>query len=95
MLKVFLAALIMVGCGVLVMCVNIIFRKNGQFPQSDVGSNEALRKKGIRCFKEEDQEMWDKMLGKNERSTRCGNEFDTPSCRNCKFYETEKKLRGL
>ena len=94
MLKVFLAALILIGFGVLIMCVKILLVKGGEFPQSDVGSNEALREKGIRCFKEEDQEMWDKKLGK-DRSTRCGGEFNSAACKNCGFFEAEKKLRGL
>ena len=55
-MEVFLAALVLVGFGVLGMCFNIIFRKNGQFPQTDVGSNENMKKLGIRCMREEDDD---------------------------------------
>ena len=40
-MEVFLAALVLVGFGVLGMCFNIIFRKNGQFPQTDVGNGSG------------------------------------------------------
>ena len=50
-MKVFIAALIMIGIGVFGMCFNIIFRKK-DFPQSDVGANENMKKLGIRCMRE-------------------------------------------
>lgn len=59
-MEVFLAALVLVGFGVLGMCFNIIFRKNGQFPQTDVGSNKNMKKLGIRCMREEDDERFRK-----------------------------------
>ena len=51
-MKVFLAALVLIGLGVFGMCFNIIFRKDGQFPQTDVGANENMRRMGIRCMRE-------------------------------------------
>ena len=54
-MKVFLAALIIIGIGVFAMCFNIIFRGK-EFPDSDVGTNENMKKMGIRCFKEEEME---------------------------------------
>ena len=50
-MKVFLAALIIIGIGVFAMCFNIIFRGK-EFPDSDVGTNENMKKMGIRCFKD-------------------------------------------
>lgn len=91
-MKEFLAAVLFIGLGVLGMCVALIFKKGGRFPDSDISSNEELRRRGIRCLKEEDQEMWDKELGRN-RTTRCGGEFDSPACRNCRFFEEEKRRR--
>ena len=52
-MEVFLAALVLVGLCVFGMCFNIIFRRK-EFPKYDVGSNEEMRKRGIRCFKDED-----------------------------------------
>ena len=50
-MKVFLVAAALVGLCVFGMCFNIIFRKK-EFPKYDVGSNEEMRKRGIRCYKD-------------------------------------------
>ena len=31
------------------LCVKIIFNKNGKFPNTHIGGNPALREKGIKC----------------------------------------------
>ena len=51
---VFAVALVLVGLGVFGMCFNIIFRKNGKFPEYEVGSNQEMRKRGIICVNEEE-----------------------------------------
>jgi hypothetical protein len=51
-MKVFLAAVLFLAIGVLGMCVRILLKKDGRFPQTDVGENEAMRRLGIRCMKE-------------------------------------------
>ena len=53
MWPVFLAVLVLVGLCVLGLGVNILFFKK-EFPKYDVGSNEEMRRRGIRCFKDED-----------------------------------------
>ena len=55
-MEVFLAALALVALCVLGLGVNVIFRKK-DFPHYDVGSNEEMRKRGIRCFKDEDASL--------------------------------------
>ncbi len=57
MMPVFLAALVLVGLGVFGLCFNIIFRKDGKFPEYEVGSNSEMRKRGIRCMKEEEMQL--------------------------------------
>ena len=52
-MKVFLLALALVALCVLGLCFNILFRKK-DFPHYDVGSNEEMKKRGIRCYKDED-----------------------------------------
>lgn len=49
-IKTVLAAAILLGIGVLGMCFNIIFRKNGKFPETEVSRNENMRKLGIKCM---------------------------------------------
>lgn len=76
-MKTFLVALVLVGIGVFGMCVSIIFRKNGHFPHYDVGSNEEMRARGIRCFKDEDAALHGRM--------KCdGNQ--SGACETCKLY---------
>ena len=52
-MKLFLATLALVALCVFALCFNIIFRKK-EFPKYDVGSNEEMQKRGIRCYKDED-----------------------------------------
>jgi len=86
-MKVFLAALIFVGLCVFGMCFNVIFRKK-DFPQFDVGSNEEMRKKGIRCMREIDDEIFSKK--KENDGAVCSGEF-TDACKGCGLYNIEKK----
>ena len=46
--------------GVFLLCINIIFKKNGKFPDGEVGHNKELRKRGIVCMREEDEKIWGK-----------------------------------
>ena len=49
-----------VGLCVFGLCFNIIFRKDGQFPDSEIGHNKELRKRGVICMREEDERIWGK-----------------------------------
>ena len=52
-MKIFLLSLAVVALCVFGMCFNIIFRKNGKFPDGEISRNKELRKRGIVCAKEE------------------------------------------
>ena len=52
-MKVFLFTLVLVAACIVGLGVNIFFRKK-DFPHYDVGSNEEMRRRGIRCYKDED-----------------------------------------
>lgn len=69
----FVAAAIILGLGVLGMCIAIIFRKNGHFPEYDVGSNKKMQEMGIRCFKDEDAAM---------HSAKCSGNY-SEACKDC------------
>ena len=56
-MKTVLAAIILLGLGVLGMCFNIIFRKNGKFPETEISRNENRRKMGIKCMREQDEDI--------------------------------------
>ena len=54
MFNVILAAiLILISCMVL-LCVRVILKKDGRFPDTHVDSSPALRKKGIACARTQD-----------------------------------------
>lgn len=48
-MEIVLAAIILIGIGVFGMCFNVIFRKNGEFPETEVGHNKDMKKLGIKC----------------------------------------------
>lgn len=77
MWQLFLIVFVLVGLCVLGLGVNILFFKK-DFPQFDVGSNEELRKRGIRCFKDEDAALHGKKP--------CTGQTETEACRDCQFY---------
>lgn len=75
-MKLFLITLVAVAVCVFGLCFNIIFRKDGEFPKYDVGSNEEMRKRGIRCFKDEDAELHKK---------KCSGNY-SEACKDCSLY---------
>lgn len=57
--------LILISIAVLAICLflmsfNIIFRKDGKFPETEVGRNKAMRDRGLRCAKGEEKALWAK-----------------------------------
>lgn len=75
-METFLVALAVIAIGVFGMCFNIVFRRK-EFPQFDVGSNEEMRKRGIRCYKDVDAEL---------HGRRCtGNHSD--ACKECNLIK--------
>lgn len=59
-LYIILLSVVIVGLCVFGLCFNIIFHKNGRFPDSEVGHNKELRKRGVVCMREEDERIWGK-----------------------------------
>ena len=74
-MKVFVAALILVGICVVMLSIGIILRRG--FPQFDVGSNEKLKARGIVCYKDEDAAL-------HKPKTCSGNYSD--ACKTCSLY---------
>ena len=79
-MEIFIAALLLVGISVIGLCFNIIFRKNGRFPDTEISSNPAMRKLGIRCAKEEELRLWGRKNGK--RNPSCG-DIGCGDCAGC------------
>ena len=76
-MTVFLITLAFVALCVFGLCFNIIFRKNGEFPKYDVGSNEEMKKIGISCFKDEDAKLHMK---------KCSGNY-SEACKDCSLFK--------
>ena len=85
-MKVFLAALVFVGLAVLLLGVNIFFFHR-PFPDGEISTNPEMRKRGIKCAKQEELEMLAAQRGK--KPSHCNGEF-TDACKSCALYELEK-----
>ena len=53
-------AIILVALAVFLLSFNIIFRKEGKFPDTEIGHNTKLREMGIRCSRVEEMALWAK-----------------------------------
>ena len=56
-MSLFLFSIALVALCVFLLCFNIIFRKDGKFPDKEIGHNKELRKLGLKCAKAEEKEM--------------------------------------
>lgn len=54
----------LVGIAFLALGVNVFFRKDGQFPETEVGKNKHMRELGIFCTKCEEGKSYRKMKRK-------------------------------
>ncbi len=54
MLKVFLFTVIILGVCMLFLCIRILLKKNGRFPNTHVSSSKAMRQRGIGCAQSQD-----------------------------------------
>ena len=89
-MKTFLAAILLVAICVILMCAGILLRKDGRFPQTDVGSNEEMRKRGIRCMKD-DEEVIGRKNPALRKSAECSGDYSA-ACEGCGFFLFEKDI---
>ena len=82
-MRTFLAALIFVGLAVLLLGVNIFFFRR-PFPDGEISTNPEMRKRGIKCAKEEELEM---LAARKGRSVCDGDYSD--ACASCALYKKE------
>ena len=62
-MKTLLAAIIFVGIAVILLGVNIFFFHR-PFPDGEISTNPEMRKRGIKCAKQEEMEMLAAQKGK-------------------------------
>ncbi len=63
-LTVLLASLIIVALAFLGLGLNIFFRKNGKFPDSEVGTNPNMKNLGLTCAKQDEIKSYRELQGK-------------------------------
>ena len=66
-MKLLLLTFIILGLCVFLLCFNIIFRKDGKFPDTEIEHNKEMRKRGIQCAKMEEKKIWGKKNNRNNR----------------------------
>ena len=66
-MKIFIATLILVTFCFIGLGFNIVFRKNGKFPETEISNNKNMKKLGIKCAKEDEMKMW----GDKKRTADC------------------------
>lgn len=56
MLKAIIISVVLLGLGILGMCVRIVLKKNGIFHSQDVGQSKAMREQGVGCTRSQDRQ---------------------------------------
>ena len=82
-MKVFLAAVVFVGLAVLLLGVTISFFHR-PFPDGEISTNPEMKKRGIKCAKEEELELLARRQGKKV----CDGNF-SDACASCSLYRKE------
>jgi len=83
-MKTLLAAIVFVGLAVLLLGVNIFFFHR-PFPDGEISTNPEMRKRGIKCAKQEELELLARQKGKKA----CDGQY-SDACKSCALYELEK-----
>lgn len=90
-MKVFLAVLIILAFCFVGLAFNIIFRKNGQFPETEISRNKNMKKLGIHCVKEDEMRMLREKAGKNgEKKEWSCEELGCSACSGCDIKPKNK-----
>ena len=55
-LKILLFTLLIITISIALLAIKIIIKKNGRFPNTHVGGNKAMRKRGIKCVQSQDKD---------------------------------------
>ena len=76
-MKTLLAAIIFVGIAVLLLGVNIFFFHR-PFPDGEISTNPEMRKRGIKCAKQEELELLSAQKGKKV----CDGDY-SEACKTC------------
>lgn len=81
-MKLLILTILVVAFCVFGLCFNIIFKKDGKFPDKEIEHNKEMRKRGIICASESERKLW----GKRKRATNptsCPEEACSSCASNC------------
>ena len=56
MFKTLLITLLIIAISFALLAITIIIKKNGKFPNTHVGGNREMRKRGIKCVQSQDKD---------------------------------------
>ena len=90
-MKTLLAAIVFVGVAVLLLGVNIFFFHR-PFPDGEISTNPEMRKRGIKCAKQEELEM---LAARKEMPGQAGHDGKkcsgnySDACATCGLYNKE------
>lgn len=76
-MKTVLIAILILAVAVALMCVGIIFK--GKFPETEVSRNENMKKLGIKCMREQEEEI-----------KSCSGKY-SEDCIGCGFYNNKEQ----
>ena len=82
-MKTFLAAIVFVGLAVILLGVNIFFFRK-PFPNGEISTNPEMRKRGIKCVKQEELER----LARSRGQQLCAGD-GSAACASCKLFSCE------
>ncbi len=84
-MKTLLAAIVFVGIAVLLLGVNIFFFHR-PFPDGEISTNPEMRKRGIKCAKQEEMEMLSARRSRDK--SQCDGHY-SDACASCGLYHKE------
>lgn len=79
LLTVFLITIVLVALAFAGLGFNILFRRNGKFPQTEVGSNKNMKNLGITCTKQDEM----KIFRQEKKSVKSVAPAGQPPLRDC------------
>ncbi len=63
-IKIILVVIALLAIAFIGMAITILIKKNGKFPESEIGKNKDMHKKGIHCVKHDEMKKYRKMMKK-------------------------------
>ena len=71
-MEVFIITVFLVAIAFLALGVGIFFRRDGKFPETEIGKNRKMRELGIYCVRCEERKEWNKLNKKSKLKIQPG-----------------------